>query len=127
MGLFNYIGLELSGDFDRLQFILLSITPLFIGLPLFGINLFISTFFKKTKNTFGIALGISFLSYFLQILSEMSEETEFLKYLTVYTLGDLRNVIVDVSINPILVLIALFITIIFIVLSFIRYENKVLV
>ena len=52
MGLFNYIGLELSGDFDRLQFILLSITPLFIGLPLFGINLFISTFFKKTKNTF---------------------------------------------------------------------------
>lgn len=127
MGLFNYIGLELSGDFDRLQFILLSITPLFIGLPLFGINLFISTFFKKTKNTFGIALGISFLSYFLQILSEMSEETEFLKYLTVYTLGDLRNVIVDVSINPILVLIALFITIIFIVLSFIRYEKKELV
>ena len=127
MGLFNYIGLELSGDFDRLQFILLSITPLFIGLPLFGINLFISTFFKKTKNTFGIALGISFLSYFLQILSDMSEETEFLKYLTVYTLGDLRNVIVDVSINPILVLIALFITIIFIVLSFIRYENKELV
>ena len=127
MGLFNYIGLELSGDFDRLQFILLSITPLFIGLPLFGINIFISTFFKKTKNTFGIALGISFLSYFLQILSDMSEETEFLKYLTVYTLGDLRNVIVDVSINPILVLIALFITIIFIVLSFIRYENKELV
>ena len=127
MGLFNYIGLELSGDFDRLQFILLSITPLFIGLPLFGINLFISTFFKKTKNTFGIALGISFLSYFLQILSDMSEETEFLKYLTVYTLGDLRNVIVDVSINPILVLIALFITIIFIVLSFIRYEKKELV
>ncbi len=127
MGLFNYIGLELSGDFDRLQFILLSITPLFIGLPLFGINLFISTFFKKTKNTFGIALGISFLSYFLQILSEMSEETEFLKYLTVYTLGDLRNVIVDVSINPLLILISFILTILFIGLSFVRYEKKELV
>lgn len=127
MGIFNYIGLELSGDFDRLQFLLLSITPLFISLPLFGINLFISTFCKKTKKTFGIALGVSFLSYFLQILSEMSEEVEFLKYFTVYTLGDLRNVIVDVSINPLLILISFILTILFIGLSFVRYEKKELV
>ena len=124
MGIFNYIGLELSGDFDRKQFLLLSLTPLFIGLPLFGINLFISTLCRKTKKTFGIALGVSFLSYFLQILSEMSEEVEFLKYFTVYTLGDLRNVIVDVSINPVLVLISILISIIFITLSFVRYEKK---
>lgn len=127
MGIFNYIGLELSGDFDRLQFLLLSITPLFISLPLFGINLFISTFFKKTKKTFGIGLGIAFLSYFLQILSEMSEEVEFLKYFTVYTLGDLRNVIVDISINPLFILISFILTILFIGLSFIKYERKELV
>ena len=127
MEIFNYIGLELSGDFDRKQFLLLSLTPLFIGLPLFGINLFISTFCRKTKKTFGIALGISFLSYFLQILAEMSKEVEFLKYFTVYTLGDLRNVILDVSINPLLVIISLGITFIFIILSFIRYEKKELV
>ena len=124
MGIFNYIGLKLSGEFDRVQFLLISITPLFIGLPLFGINLFISTLCRKTKKTFGIALGVSFLSYFLQILSEMSEEVEFLKYFTVYTLGDLRNVIVDVSINPVLVLISILISIIFITLSFVRYEKK---
>ena len=124
MGIFNYIGLELSGDFDRKQFLLLSLTPLFIGLPLFGINLFISTFCRKTKKTFGIALGVSFLSYFLQVLSDISEEVEFLKYFTVYTLGDLRNVIVNISINPVLVLISILITIIFIILSFVRYEKK---
>ena len=127
MGIFNYIGLELSGDFDRKQFLLLSITPLFIALPLFGINLFISTFCKKTKKTFGIALGVAFLSYFLQILSEMSEEVEFLKYFTIYTLGDLRNVIVDISINPVMILISLVITLSFIIGSFIKYERKELV
>lgn len=127
MGIFNYIGLELSGDFDRKQFLLLSITPLFIALPLFGINLFISTFCKKTKKTFGLALGISFLSYFLQILVDMSKEVEFLKYFTVYTLGDLRNVILDVSINPVLVLVAFLVTLLFIILSFMRYEKKELV
>lgn len=127
LGIFNYIGLELSGDFDKKQFVLLSITPLFIAFPLFGINLFISTFCKKTKKTFGVALGIAFLSYFLQIISDMSEETEFLKYFTVYTLGDIRNVIVDVSINPIMVLVSLSLTILFIVISFIKYERKELV
>jgi len=127
IGLFNYIGLELSGDFDRKQFILLSITPLFIALPLFAINLFISTISKKTKKTFGIALGISFISYFLSIISELSKETEVFKYFTVYTLGDIRNVIIDISINPIMIFIALGITLLFIVLSFIKYEKKELV
>ncbi|MBQ7105786.1 MAG: ABC transporter permease subunit [Bacilli bacterium] len=127
IGLFNYIGLELSGDFDRKQFILLSITPLFIALPLFTINLFISTISKKTKKTFGIALGISFISYFLSIISELSKETEFFKYFTVYTLGDIRNVIIDVSINPIMIFIAVGISLLFIILSFVKYEKKELV
>lgn len=127
IGIFNYIGLELSGDFDRKQFILLSITPFLVALPLFSINLFISTFCKKTKRTFGIALGISFLSYFLQILSEMSKEVEFFKYFTVYTLGDLRNVILDISINPVMILVSVVLTILFIMLSFVRYEKKELI
>ena len=127
IGLFNYIGLELSGDFDRKQYILLSITPLLSALPLFTISLFISTFFNKTKKTFGIGLGVALLSYFLQILSEMNEVTEFFKYFTVYTLADIRNVIVDISINPIMVIISILITIIFIIASYLRYNKKELV
>lgn len=127
IGIFNYIGLELSGDFDRKQYILLSVTPLLSALPLFSINLFISTFAHKTKKTFGLCLGVSLISYFLQILSEMNEVTEFFKYFTVYTLADVRNVIVDISINPIMIILSLMITAIFIFGSFIRYEKKELV
>lgn len=127
VGIFNYICLEISGDFDRLQYILLSITPLLSALPLFAINLFISTFQHKTKKTFGLSLGIAFVSYFLQILSEMNEVTEFFKYFTVYTLADIRNVIIDVSINPIMIIISVVVTIFFIILSFIKYEKKELI
>ena len=127
IGIFNYVGLELSGDFDRKQYLLLSITPLLASLPLFSINLFISTFTHKTKKTFGISLGVALASYFLQILSEMNEVTEFFKYFTVYTLADIRNVIVNISINPIMIILSLMITAIFIVCSFIRYEKKELV
>jgi len=127
IGIFNYICLEFSGDFDRKQYLLLSITPILSALPLFAINLFISTFAHKTKKTFGISLGIALISYFLQIISEMNEVTEFFKYFTVYTLADVRNVILDITINPVMIIISLIITIVFIGGSYIRYNKKELV
>ena len=127
IGTFNYICLELSGDFDRKQYLLLSITPLLSALPLFAINLFLSTFAHKTKKTFGISLAIAFISYFLQILSEMNEVTEIFKYFTVYTLADVRNVILNVAINPMMIIISLIITVLFIVSSYIRYNKKELI
>ena len=127
MGIFNYIALDISGDFDKKQYLLLSVTPLFSALPLFAITLFISTFFHKTKKTFGIGLGIALISYFLQILSEMNEVTEFFKYFTVYTLSDIRKVIVDITINPIMIVLSLFITLLFVIGSYIRYNKKELV
>lgn len=127
LGIFNYVALLLSCDFDHKQYLLLSITPIFIGLPLFGINLFLSTFLHKTKATIGISLGMVFLFYLANVLSEMSKSVEFLKYFSIYTLADVRNVLTNVEIQPVLVLISLAITIIFIVGSYIRYNQKELV
>ena len=126
-GLFNYISLKISGDLDIKQFLLLSITPLFIALPLFGINLFISTFMNGNKKITGISLGLVFLFYIISVLSEMSDKVSFLKYFTINTLADTRNVISNIEINPIMVIISLLITIIFIIFSYISYNKKELV
>ena len=127
LGLFNYVALLLSGDFEQKQYILLSITPLLMALPLFSINLFISTFMHKTKKTFAISLGLVFIFYLLSILSELSDKVEFLKYFSIYTLTDTRNVIANIEINPINIFISLFVTCIFIILSVIRYNKKELI
>ena len=127
LGVFNYIALLISGDFNHKQFILLSLTPILIGLPLFSINLFISTFMHKTKKTIGISLGMVFIFYLLSVLSELSSNVEFIKYFSIYTLADTRNVISSVSINYVSIIISLLITIVFIVLSHIRYNKKELV
>ena len=124
IGLFNYIALYLSGDFDKKQYLLLSITPLLTSLPLFSINLYISTYFNKLKSIFGISLGISIGSYFIQILADMSEKVEFLKYLSIYTLADIRNIIIDIRINPIMIIARVLITLVFIVSSYLRYNKK---
>ena len=127
LGLFNYIALSLSGNFEQKQFILLSFTPILIGLPLFAINLFISTFLHKTKKTIGISLGMVFIFYILNVLSELSANVSFIKYFSIYTLADIRNVIESIKINPIMIIISLLITIIFISGTYIRYNKKELV
>ena len=125
--IFNYIGLTLSCEFNHKEFLLLSLTPILISLPLFSINLFISTFLHKTKKTVGISLGLVFIFYILNTLSELSSKVEFLKYFTIYTLADVRNVISNIEINPIMIIISVSITIIFIVGTYLKYSQKELV
>ena len=127
LGVFNYVGLTWSGDFDKKSYLLLSITPIFSSIVIFSFCLFLSTFTHKTKNTIGISLGIVFVSYFLNVISELSKETEVLKYISFFTLADIRTVIVDVKINPHLVIVAFGLAILFIDLTVVRYNKKELV
>ena len=85
------------------------------------------TLYHKTKKIFGISLGVILVSYMLQMLSAMGETTEFLKYFSVFTLADIRNVIVDVEINPIMIIISICLSTLFLVFTIIRYNNKELV
>ncbi len=75
----------------------------------------------------GISLAIVLISYVLQMLSQIAESVEFLKYASIFTLADIRNVIIEVSINPIIVLISMILTGLFFTLTILNYEKKELV
>lgn len=124
LGIFNYIGLSLSGDFDRKQYLLLSITPTFPALVIYFSSMFLSTLTNKTKKMLGLSLGIVLISYVLQVFSTTAESTKFLKYFSVFTLADLRNVIVNTSINPIMVVISITLSVVFFLLTLINYNKK---
>lgn len=127
LGIFNFIGLTFSGDFDKLQYLLLSITPLFSSVVIYFFCMFLSTFTHKTKKILGISLGIVFISYILQTLSTISGSVEFLKYFSVFTLADIRNVIMNVAINPVMVIISICLASLFLIATVIRYNRKELV
>lgn len=127
LGLFNFIALLITGDFNKKEFILLSMSPLLIALPLFSINLFISMFLHKTKKVVGISLGLVFMFYLLNVLSEISSKVEFLKYLSIYTLADTRGVITNTTINFWCILISILLSISLIISSFIVYDKKELI
>lgn len=127
IGIFNYIGLLFAEDFNQKTFFYLSLTPLISSLVIFSLSMFISTFNKKTKKMIGISLGIVFGSYILNILSTISKSIEFLKYISVYTLADIRNIIVESSINPIMIIISITLSVSFLYLSVVNYNKKELV
>lgn len=127
LSLFNFVGLSFSGDFNQKQYLLLSLTPLLSSLVIYFITLFLSTFFHKTKKMLGISLAIVFISYILQMLSTISKEVEFLKYFSIFTLADTRNVILKVEINPIMILISLFLCVFFLLFSLFHYQKKELI
>lgn len=124
IGICNFIGLSLSGDFDRKEYVLLSLTPIFPSITIFFACMFFSTFTNKTKKMLGISLGIVLLSYVLNALSSLSENIEFLKYFSVFTLADIRNVIMDKVINGWIVMISLAISLVFMGLTIMRYHKK---
>ena len=127
IGIFNFVGLYFSGDFDKTQYILLSVTPVLSALPVFFVCMFLSTFTNKTKKMLGISLGFVLLSYALNTLSALSENTEFLKYFSAFTLADIRNVIVDNALNPYMIALTLVISGLFFGLTLVRYNKKELV
>ena len=78
----------------------------------------------KAKKTIGLSLGMVFIFYLFSVLSELSAKVEFLKYFSIYTLADVRNVISSISINPIVISISFLITIIFLTGTYIMYNKK---
>ena len=124
LGVFNFIGLLISGDFDKVQFIVLSITPIFVALPLFAINLFLSMFLHKTKAIIGISLGTSIGFYLIYMISGLSDKIDFIKYFTIYTLADIRNVLANTEISIWCIIISLLISGGFIFASYYIYDNK---
>lgn len=124
IGIFNYFGLLLSGDFDKQQYILLSITPIFSSIVLFFLCMFLSTFTRKTRKMVGISFGMVFFSYLMQMLSLISNKVKFLEFFSVYTLADVRNVILNTSINPVMVIISIILSMICLLLTIYRYNKK---
>ena len=75
----------------------------------------------------GVSLGVVFIMYMLSTFSAMAKEIEFLKYFSVFTLSDIRNVIVDVRIDPVMVLISVLLSVVFLVITVVRYNRKELI
>ena len=122
--IFNLVSLKISGPLDVKEFLLISITPLFSSIVFFFISLFVSMYTHKTKKMLGFSLAIVFISYILTTVASLSESVEFLKYASVFTLCDVRNVMINKTIKLSNIVVCFVLSIILYLLSKNKYNKK---
>lgn len=101
---------------------LLHTAYLLMQLELGGICFGVSAFLLK--GSIGIGLGIAILLYFLNIMTNISESTEFLKYITPFAYAEGTDIVSNLSLDLPLVLLGVSYGIAGIICGYIKYSKK---
>ena len=99
ISLTNFIGLNLSNDFNFKHWLLSSIAPIFVHTFFFCLSLLISNYFKKTNKSITFNIGIVLGTYLIGVLSLMSDKLEFLKYLSPFEYVNSKTIITSNSLS----------------------------
>ena len=76
------------GDLDVKGFLLLNLGALLLYFALTGISFFASCIFNDAKDSLALGAGLPVAFLLLQMISDIGEKFNFLKYLSLYTLFD---------------------------------------
>lgn len=96
---FNIIAIMLlseamfPGTLDYDGFLMLNFVTLSIHLLLAGVVFFFSAFFNDASYCLGTSSGLLFAFFILNMLRKLGEETEFLKYFTLFSLIDIDHIL----------------------------------
>lgn len=120
----NFIALANTEDFQANQFWMISILPVLLYYLFFFISLFISTFMKKSKKAMTVGIGLVFISYFLQIIGGMGENTEWIKNISLFEFASARYIVLNNEINMVYVWIGVAIIAFCTVGTYYRYHQK---
>lgn len=82
----------------------------------------ISAFLKR--NSAGVGLGLAALFYFLNIVHNLSDNADLLKYITPYAYAEASSVVADEAIDLVLLSVGAATAVLFTVVGFIRYNRK---
>lgn len=93
-----------------------------LQLELAGICFGISAFLRR--GSLGIGLGIAIMMYFLNLIANISDGAEFLKYITPFGYAEGADIVTDVNLNVRLVLPGMIYMVIGIAAAYWKYEKK---
>ena len=122
--LVSLISLYVLDDLDAKLLLLFSGSALMTQYIFFFVTVFISMFFTKTKKMIGVSLGLVLGTYFIQVLSLLSEKIEFLKYLSPFEYFSARYIIINEAYKTSYLLLTFIIITVCIVGSIKIYKNK---
>lgn len=104
------------------EFLLFHMAQLFLQIQIASICFGISAFVKR--GGIGIGLGFAALLYFLNIIGNISEEADFVKYITPFKYAEPSDIISDATVSWVLISVGAVYAVAGIVFAFVRYTKK---
>ncbi len=115
-------ALAIDAEIKWGKFILLFLANLIMQIEIASICFCISAFLRG--NGIGIALGVSALFYFLNIISNITDKADFLKYITPYGYTNGSFIVSNGKLEIKYLVVGLLITAISIILAYLKYTKK---
>ena len=104
------------------ELLLLHLAYFLLQVELAGICFGISAFLRR--GSLGIGLGIAAMMYFLNIIANISDSAQFLKYITPFGYAEGADIVANISLDVKLVLLGILYGIIGIAAAYVRYCKK---
>lgn len=108
--------------FEMKEFMLLHVAYLIMQLEISCICFGISAFIKR--GSIGIGLGLALAFYFMNLVCNMTEQAEFLRYITPYAYAEASNIISEGKLDTVLIVIGIIIAVIGAAVGFVKYTKK---
>lgn len=112
----------INESFEMKEFILLHVAYLIMQLEISCICFGISAFIKR--GSIGIGLGLALAFYFMNLVCNMTEQAEFLRYITPYAYAEASNIISEARLDTVLIVIGIIIAVIGAAVGFVKYTKK---
>lgn len=125
----NYVGFRIADDsnVDSATFILISLAPLLLHFTFAALSFGISAFFRKQRLVTSISLAVVLFSYFMSIISSISDNLSSMKWITPFEYVNSAYIIEHVAIKPSYLAIMLILITSSVAISIWKYHKKDLV
>ena len=109
VGIVLLIAFSIYGDLNVVVWLLFSYAPFILQMIFASLSFLISVFVTKSRKVLSIALGIVIGMYVIDLISKLTEEFEYLKYITPYEYINAVTIVNDEMIKPLYLLISVLI------------------
>ena len=120
---FSVLGITIVGEsIEWSKFILYHVAQFCLQLEIVGICYGVSAFIKR--GNLGIGLGLAACFYFLNIMSNISDKAEFIKYLTPFSYAEASTIFTSGKLDMKYFTVGMLFGIIGILAAFVQYNRK---
>lgn len=118
------VTFSLFGELHLVVWLLYSFAPFILQMIFASISFLVSIFITKSRQVLSISLGVVIGMYVVDLISKLTEEAEFLKYITPYEYINAVTIVNDETVKPLYLLISVFIITVCLLASWQLYKRK---